>query len=159
MMNKPMLDNQITSKVPGNACMPTVSLSIGREVDVYLAISRGRELATMIGFDIIDRTRVEIVILELSRNILVHAGNGTLLLERVERDGTPGLSIMVSDQGPGIADIELAMQDGYSTASTLGAGLPGVRRLMDEFEIDSAPGQGTRVRALKWLSQRRRGGS
>ncbi len=139
--------------------MHPVSLAIGREVDVYLAISRGRELATAIGFDIIDRTRVEIVILELSRNLLAHAGSGTLLLERVERDGHSGLSVLVTDQGPGIADIELAMQDGYSTASTLGAGLPGVRRLMDEFEIDSALGQGTRVRAIKWLSQRRRGGA
>lgn len=139
--------------------MQIVNLKIEREVDVYLAISRGRELASAIGFDIIDRTRVEIVILELSRNLLVHAGSGVLVLELLDRAGQIGMQVTVSDQGPGIADIELAMQDGYSTAHTLGAGLPGVRRLMDEFEIESVPGKGTRVCALKWLSPRRRGGA
>lgn len=126
---------------------------IQREVDVYVAMSRARELATAIGFGPVDRTRVEIVILELTRNLLVHAGGGSLSLARLDDParGT-GLAVEAADSGPGIADVELALQDGYSTASTLGAGLPGVRRLMDEFEIDSAVGVGTRVRAVKWLA-------
>lgn len=131
--------------------------SITREVDVYVAISRGRDLATEIGFNLIDRTRVEIVILELTRNLLVHAGKGTLILERVDdQELGPGIAIEALDQGPGIVDIDLALQDGYSTAHTLGAGLPGVKRLTDQFIIESTVGTGTRVRAIKWLNRRRR---
>ncbi len=131
--------------------MPVIC-PIQREVDVYVAMSRARELATTIGFGPVDRTRIEIVILELTRNLLAHAGGGNLSLERLD-DPVRGSGIAVEavDSGPGIADIELALQDGYSTASTLGAGLPGVRRLMDEFEIESSVGVGTRVRAVKWL--------
>lgn len=127
--------------------------SIRREVDVYLAMSRARELAQSIGFKPADRTRIEIVILELTRNLLVHAGSGTLSVERLDDPARGvGIAIEASDQGPGIPDIELALRDGYSTAHTLGAGLPGVRRLMDEFSITSAVGQGTNVRAVKWLA-------
>lgn len=133
------------------------SFPVAREVDVYVAISRGRDLATEIGFNLIDRTRVEIVILELTRNLLVHAGKGTLTLERVDdQEFGPGIAIEALDQGPGIADINLALQDGYSTAQTLGAGLPGVKRLTDQFIIESTVGVGTRVRAIKWLNRRRR---
>jgi len=137
--------------------MESVVCSIRREVDVYVAIGRGRNLADALGFDMIDRTRIEIVILELTRNLLAHAGGGTLLLERVEQGKRQGLAIAARDQGPGIADIDLAMRDGYSTTSTLGAGLPGVKRLMDDFEINSVVGQGTHVRAIKWVSQPRKG--
>lgn len=130
---------------------------IQREVDVYVAMSRARELATAIGFGPVDRTRIEIVILELTRNLLVHAGGGSLSLARLDDPVRgPGLVVEAEDSGPGIADVELALQDGYSTASTLGAGLPGVRRLMDEFAIESAVGVGTRVRAVKWLATPRR---
>jgi serine/threonine-protein kinase RsbT len=135
--------------------MSTVICPIQREVDVYVAIGRGRELASALGFNMIDRTRIEIVILELTRNLLAHAGGGSLLLERVEEGGRTGIAIVARDTGPGIADIELAMRDGYSTTSTLGAGLPGVKRLMDDFTIDSVVGQGTHVRAVKWVSQRK----
>ena len=128
---------------------------IRREVDVYVAIGRGRELATALGFDDIDRTRIEIVILELTRNILAHAGSGELLLEPLQEPGRIGMAVEARDRGPGIADVELAMRDGYSTARTLGAGLPGVRRLMDTFAIESTVGVGTRVRAVKWLGKRR----
>jgi serine/threonine-protein kinase RsbT len=136
--------------------MAMVTCPIGREVDVYVAIGRGRELATAVGFDETDRTRIEIVILELTRNLLAHAGSGELRLEAVEGDGRRGLAIEALDSGPGIADIELAMRDGYSTAQTLGAGLPGVRRLTDDFTIESKLGGGTRVRAVKWLRERPR---
>ena len=135
--------------------MQAVICPISREVDVYIAIGRGREMATAIGFDDIDRTRIEIVILELTRNILVHAERGELLLEPVEEDERRGMAVEARDTGPGIADINLAMRDGYSTANTLGAGLPGVQRLMDAFEIESTVGVGTRVRSVKWLGKRR----
>jgi serine/threonine-protein kinase RsbT len=135
--------------------MQAVMCPIVREVDIYVAIGRGRELATSIGFDDIDRTRIEIVILELTRNILTHARSGELLLEPVEQAGRRGIAVEARDRGPGIPDIALAMRDGYSTANTLGAGLPGVKRLMDLFEITSEVGIGTRARAIKWLDERR----
>jgi serine/threonine-protein kinase RsbT len=135
--------------------MAVVICSIGREVDVYVAIGRGREMATSVGFDDIDRTRIEIVILELTRNILAHAGRGELHLDTLEEHGRRGMVVLAQDHGPGIADIALAMRDGYSTAHTLGAGLPGVRRLMDDFTIESEMGAGTTVRAVKWLGKPR----
>jgi serine/threonine-protein kinase RsbT len=138
--------------------MAGISCAIGREVDVYVAIGRARELASALGFDEVDRTRLEIVILELARNILAHAGGGKLSIEPIENAGRRGVAVVAEDDGPGIADIELAMRDGYSTAQTLGAGLPGVRRLMDEFAIESTPGVGTRVRAVKWVVEPRRAG-
>jgi len=115
-------------------------------------------MATSIGFDDIDRTRIEIVILELTRNLLAHAGKGELHLDTLESNGQRGMMVMTQDHGPGIADIALAMRDGYSTAHTLGAGLPGVRRLMDEFTIESELGAGTMVRAVKWLGKPRQTG-
>lgn len=134
--------------------MVVVACPIVREVDVYVAIGRGREMATSLGFSEIDRTRIEIVILELTRNMLVHGGQGELRLETVEQTGRQGIAVEAEDHGAGIADIELALRDGYSTAQTLGAGLPGVRRLMDDFTIESKVGVGTRVRAVKWLGKR-----
>lgn len=137
--------------------MEPVSCPIRRDVDVYVAMSKGRAVAEKLGLKPVDRTRVEIVILELSRNLLAHAGGGTLTFTLVDDPGHgPGMGIEATDTGPGIADIELAMQDGYSTAHTLGAGLPGVRRLTDTFHIESEVGVGTRVYAVKWLRPPRR---
>ncbi len=130
---------------------------IRREVDVYIAVSRGRELARLVGFDEIDRTRIEIAILELTRNILVHASSGQLSLREIELDSRRGVEVEASDTGPGIEDIELALRDGYSTAHTLGAGLPGVKRLMDEMVVESVVGVGTTVRAVRWLPTKQRG--
>jgi serine/threonine-protein kinase RsbT len=140
-------------------CMEPVQCAIAREVDVYVAIGHGRDLATKLGFNHVDRTRIEIAILELSRNILAHAKRGELLFEIVEHGKRRGLAIEARDCGPGIADIGLALSDGYSTTKTLGAGLPGVRRLMDEFTIESALGIGTRIRTVKWVDPRRQTGS
>ncbi len=134
---------------------PPVICTIQRDVDVYVAIGRGRELAAVLQFNAIDRTRIEIVILELTRNLLVHAGGGELVIEHVVNQQQAGLAIEARDKGPGIPDIALALSDGYSTAHTLGAGLPGVKRLMDEFFIESAPGVGTTVRAIKWVPHRK----
>ncbi len=135
--------------------MKPVTCTIHREVDVYVAIGRGREMATTLGFNNIDRTRLEIVILELTRNLLVHAGGGELRLELVARHEQKGIAVEALDTGPGIADIALALSDGYSTVHTLGAGLPGVKRLMDEFSIESTVGVGTQIRAIKWVPRRR----
>lgn len=130
---------------------------ISREVDIYVAVSHGRNMATALGFNAIDRTRIEIVILELTRNLLAHASGGTLLITVVQKTAQQGICIEAIDQGPGIENIELAMRDGYSTKHTLGAGLPSVRRLMDEFAIESTVGKGTRVKATKWLPMPRGG--
>lgn len=131
---------------------------ITREVDVYVAMGYGRDLATQLGFDPVNRTRIEIAILELTRNLLAHAGSGTIRLAVVNDPAAgTGLALEAHDSGPGITNIELAMRDGYSTTATLGAGLPGVQRLMDEFTITSdtsAVGHGTHIRAIKWLTTR-----
>lgn len=137
--------------------MESVVCPVTREVDVYVAMGRARDMATALGFDDIDRTRIEIAVLELTRNILTHAGSGELAIELVEDGDRRGIAIEARDQGPGIADIALALRDGYSTAQTLGAGLPGVQRLMDEFHIESTVGMGTRVRAVKWPGKRTSG--
>lgn len=136
----------------------SVTCTIQREVDVYVAIGRGREMAAALGFDAVNRTCIEIVILELTRNLLVHAGGGELRLEKVDNQDHIGLAIESIDTGPGIADIALALSDGFSTAHTLGAGLPGVKRLMNEFSIESTVGIGTHVRAIKWVPQPHKGG-
>jgi serine/threonine-protein kinase RsbT len=138
------------------ASMSYVTCRIQRDVDVYVAIGRGRELADKLGFDTINRTRIEIVILELTRNLLVHGGGGTLVLEHVIDGTRQGIALQAQDTGPGIPDIDLALRDGYSTAHTLGAGLPGVKRLMDDFSIESTVGEGTTVRAVKWVPQERK---
>ncbi|HEU5012294.1 MAG TPA: anti-sigma regulatory factor [Roseiflexaceae bacterium] len=134
--------------------MQAVSCAIRRDVDVYLAISHGREVSQYVGLGEIDRTKIEIAILELTRNILVHAGSGYLIIAPITDDNRRGVAIEARDQGPGIPDIHLAMRDGYSTSHTLGAGLPGVQRLMDEFSIESTVGVGTVVRAVKWFKPR-----
>jgi anti-sigma regulatory factor (Ser/Thr protein kinase) len=138
--------------------MEAVVCPVRREVDVYVAMGRARDMATTLGFDEIDRTRIEIAVLELTRNILTHAGSGELMIEYVTDGDRQGIAVEARDQGPGIADIALALRDGYSTAQTLGAGLPGVQRLMDEFHIESTVGVGTRVRAVKWPSKRTNSG-
>jgi len=131
--------------------MESMTFRVQREADVYVALSSGRRLATELQFSETDRTRVEICILELAHNLIRHAGGGEIVLTRLQRDNTTvGIAVEARDNGPGIPDIELALRDGYSTTHSLGAGLPGVRRLMDEFEIRSTPGIGTIVRAVKW---------
>jgi anti-sigma regulatory factor (Ser/Thr protein kinase) len=129
----------------------TQLLPIQREVDVYIAMGHGRNLASSLGFNDIERTKIEIMILELARNILRHAhGAGDMTIEPVEQDQRRGMLITARDDGPGIPDIGRALQDGFSTAGTLGAGLPGVQRLADSFTIESKLGEGTVVKAWKW---------
>lgn len=120
------------------------------ESDVYAAAQRARFLTRGLGFDEADQVRVETVILELGRNIVLYADQGEIVVQIVESQGRVGVQVRAIDRGPGIADLDLALQDGYSTSGGLGTGLGAVRRLMDDFTIESAVGRGTRVTANKW---------
>ena len=109
-------------------------------------------MATGIGFTSAEATLVATAISELARNIVSYANQGSVTLKPVHgSNGATGLTIVASDSGPGIADVTLALRDGYSSSGGLGLGLPGVRRLMDEFDIDSRAGSGTTVTITKWL--------
>jgi serine/threonine-protein kinase RsbT len=123
---------------------------INHDGDIIAARQKAKELAARIGFTGTDLTIIATAISEIARNIVVYAKRGDIHLSIVERGGKPGLMIVARDEGPGIADIEQAMRDGYSTGKSLGLGLPGARRLMDEFEIVSELGHGTTVTMRKW---------
>lgn len=127
-----------------------IAVSIGSDVDVVGARQRGRELAAQLGFSAGDQAVVAAAISEVARNILMYARRGTVELHVVEDGDRPGITIIASDRGPGIPDIEQAMRDGFSTSGGLGLGLPGARRLMDEFAIISSPGRGTTVTMKVW---------
>jgi serine/threonine-protein kinase RsbT len=126
-----------------------VRISITRESDIVVARQTGRALAAELGFSSCDQTLVATAISEIARNIINYAIKGELLLS-VVKNGQQGISITASDEGPGIRNIEQAMQNGYSSSGSLGLGLPGAKRLMDEFEIESQPGKGTTIRMKKW---------
>jgi serine/threonine-protein kinase RsbT len=114
------------------------------------ARQKGREMAMQLGFSGSDPTLIATAISELARNILLYARRGTIALIPAQEHGKRGIRVVAHDDGPGIADIELAMRDGYSTGKSLGLGLPGAKRLMDDFEIASAVGVGTTVTMEKW---------
>jgi serine/threonine-protein kinase RsbT len=123
---------------------------ITTDADVIVARQKGRELATLMGLSRSDLTLMATAISEVARNIVQYADRGEIEFRNVERGGKHGLMIIARDQGPGIPDIALAMQDGYSTSRGMGLGLPGSRRLMDDFEIISEIGKGTTVTMVKW---------
>jgi serine/threonine-protein kinase RsbT len=127
------------------------TLLIRSDLDIVSARVEARDIAKALGFGTIDQARIATAISELTRNIVLYAGEGVVILRIVEQGGRRGLEVVCEDQGPGIEDLSLVMQDGYSTSRGLGMGLPGAKRLMDEFEIDSNVGQGTRVIVRKWL--------
>ncbi len=127
------------------------TIPINNELDIVIARQRGRALASDVGFLSIDLALIATAISELTRNIITYATKGTLYVELIEKKNRKGLQVTIQDNGPGIENIELAMQDGYSTSNSLGLGLPGVRRLMDDFEIHSEVGKGTTVIATKWI--------
>ena len=109
-----------------------------------------RERAVGVGFSLVDQTKVVTAASELGRNTIQYGGGGTARIEVVVNGSRRGLRLAFSDQGPGIVDLALAMKDGYTTGGGLGLGLSGAKRLSDEFDIDSAPGKGTRVTILRW---------
>ena len=109
-------------------------------------------MAVSLGFRTIDQTRLATVTSELARNVVKYAKRGRMIMQPAESlDGRRGMRIIFEDSGPGIPDVGAAMRDGFSTGGGLGKGLPGSRRLDDEFEIESAPGAGTRVTVIRWL--------
>ena len=118
--------------------------------DIVAARQQGRELASRLGLSAGDLTVVATAISEVARNILQYAGRGEIRLSLINSGPRAGLCVVACDHGPGIADVALALQDGYSTHKGLGLGLPGARRLMDEFEIVSELGKGTTVTMRKW---------
>jgi serine/threonine-protein kinase RsbT len=128
-----------------------VHVPIERETDIVTARQKGRELANALGFSTTDQTIIALAISEIARNIVSYAQRGDVTLSRVESAERRGIMIVARDEGPGIADIALAMRDGYSSARSLGVGLPGAKRVMDEFDLTSTLGQGTTVTMKKWV--------
>jgi serine/threonine-protein kinase RsbT len=129
-------------------------LQINSEHDILTARQRGRELAADVGFSGSDLTIVATAISEIARNIVEYAGRGEIVFTLVRDGRGRGIVVVARDEGPGIPDVALAMQDGYSTGKSLGLGLPGARRLMDEFDVQSEAGRGTTVTMKKWIQSR-----
>ncbi|MFF3754882.1 anti-sigma regulatory factor [Streptomyces sp. NPDC002018] len=132
---------------------PATVHAVRTEEDL-LAVRHAVRAATLdAGFSIVDQTRVVTAASELARNSYIHGGGGTLTIESPTRSGAAGIRLTVRDEGPGIPDVEAALTDGFTTGAGLGHGLGGARRLMDEFEIRTAPGQGTTVVATRWAGR------
>jgi serine/threonine-protein kinase RsbT len=126
-------------------------VTIHSDADIIAARRMGRELAEGVGFGGSELTVIATAISEIARNIIEYAGSGEIILRQAQQGARRGILVIARDRGPGIPDIELAMQDGYSTSKGIGLGLPGARRLMDEFDVDSAVGKGTTVTMKKWV--------
>lgn len=131
--------------IAGNGSIP-----VRVEQDVVLARQTVRQLAVALGLRLIDQTKLVTAASELARNAVIHGGGGEMHWETVERGMRRGIRLAFADQGAGIADQAKALTDGWSSGSGMGLGLSGSRRLVDEFELESAPGQGTRVTITKW---------
>jgi len=127
-----------------------IQVAINSDQDIVSARQRGRAMANELGFSSGDATLIATAISELARNIVAYARRGRITLNVVNGMNRQGISVTASDDGPGIPDIAQALRDGFSTSGSLGLGLPGVRRLVDEFEITSQPGRGTTVVVKKW---------
>lgn len=138
-----------SAKRPGPVAGDEV-MAIGSDVDIVTARQKGRAVARDLGFSSTDLTLIATAISELARNILFYAQRGEMRLEIVRTESMVGLKVTAIDTGPGIPNIKLALQGGYSTSGGLGLGLPGVRRLMDEMVIESQVGKGTTVKATIW---------
>lgn len=124
---------------------------ITRDLEVAKITLASSKLAKEIGFTSNQQNLIATIVSELGRNILNHAGKGEIRLGLIVKGSTKGIEIAANDQGPGIKDIKMAMQDNYSTKKTLGLGLPAVKRMADELEIETQPGKGTSITARKWL--------
>ncbi|TPG66215.1 anti-sigma regulatory factor [Pseudomonas arsenicoxydans] len=123
---------------------------INIEQDVVLARQLARKLATECGMRLIDLTKMVTAVSELARNTMVYGGGGDMDWQIIDENSRVGLRLTFRDEGPGIPDIKLAMTDGWTSGSGLGLGLTGAKRLVDEFELDTAPGQGTRITITRW---------
>lgn len=125
-------------------------MGIMKETDVIPFRNRLKEYATRIGMGLVNQTKIITAASELARNMLKYAGGGKVTLEVVSKGRENGVRLTFKDDGPGISNIALAMKDGYSTAKSLGLGLPGTKRLVSEFNIESVVGKGTTVTVIKW---------
>ncbi|HZY79566.1 MAG TPA: anti-sigma regulatory factor [Cyclobacteriaceae bacterium] len=125
-------------------------MTIVKEVDVIPFRNRLREQAAKIGMSLVNQTKIMTAASELARNMLKYANGGVVLMEVVNKDRENGIRLTFTDEGPGIKDIKLAMQDGFSTGKSLGLGLPGTKRLVSHFDIVSEVGKGTTVTIIKW---------
>jgi serine/threonine-protein kinase RsbT len=123
---------------------------IRSDLDIVIARTLARDTAKALGFGAIDQARIATAVSELARNIFLYAGTGSVTVRELEKSGRKGIEIVCEDQGPGIADMELSMQDGYTTSRGMGMGLPGAKRLMDEFDIKTQLGEGTTITCRKW---------
>lgn len=130
--------------------MTETRIPIERESDIVVARQAGRQLAAANGFSMTDQTLIATAISEVARNIVVYALKGEVVVSRIDDGPVIGIQVIASDAGPGIENLELAMRDGYSTKNSLGLGLPGARRLMDDFHLASELGRGTTVIMKKW---------
>jgi serine/threonine-protein kinase RsbT len=126
------------------------TVHIVKEQDVVLFRNRVKEFAVKLGMGLVNQTKLITAASELVRNMLKYGGGGIVLIETVAEDRNTGIRLTFTDSGPGIRDVDLAMKDGYSTGKSLGLGLPGTKRLVNEFAIKSEPGKGTTVTILKW---------
>ena len=128
----------------------TESLPIASSDDVVLVRQRVRELAVLLGFRLVDQTKLVTAASELARNTLQHGGGGGVTIVPLTVGTKKGLRLVFEDEGPGITDIERALTDGFTTGGGLGLGLGGSKRLCNEFSIESQPGRGTRVMIARW---------
>ena len=129
---------------------PRETLEIHSSADVVAVRQAARALAERVGFSLVDQTKLVTAASELARNTIDYGGGGSVRLELVENGVRRGVRLTFEDQGPGIVDIAMALKDGYTTGNGLGLGLSGARRLVNDFTIDSSPGNGTRVMIARW---------
>ena len=125
-------------------------LPIRSDMDLAWVRQHVRQAATRVGFGLVDQTKLVTAASELARNTVVYGGGGGMRMEQIQEGIRLGLRLTFEDQGPGIPDVERALQDGYTTGGGLGLGLGGARRLVNEFAIHSVPGEGTRITVIKW---------
>jgi len=132
------------------AVVKTEELPIQSAADVVVARQAVRSAAMSLGFSLVDQTKIVTAANELARNTLDYGGGGVVRIVQLEENPRKGVKLVFEDQGPGIPDVQLALKDGYTTGGGLGLGLGGARRLVNDFEIESAPGKGTRVTITRW---------
>jgi len=125
-------------------------MTIIREIDVIPFRNRLKEYAVKIGMSLVNQTKITTAASELARNMLKYANGGIATIEVITKGKENGIRLTFKDEGPGIKDVKLAMQDGFSTGKSLGLGLPGTKRLVSEFNIETEPGKGTTVTIIKW---------
>jgi anti-sigma regulatory factor (Ser/Thr protein kinase) len=127
-----------------------IRVRIASDADMLPARAHGRDLALKLGFSRTDATLIATAISEIARNIVVHVGSGEIVMRPIQEDNRHGLTVIASDSGPGIGDLEAALEHGYASRNGLGLGLPGARRLMDDFDVESEQGRGTTITMTKW---------